>query len=74
MGIVKLMLPRFMYYRNFMPMNRNWRRNSVMGVVHIFTLGNLLALSAQRWSFHAPKRGSQYVDPNKKYTRSIGIL
>jgi hypothetical protein len=74
MGIVKLMLPRFMFYRRFMPMNRDWRKNTFLGVVQIFTLGNLLFFAASRYSFRSALRGVELIDPEKRLARAVPVL
>ena len=74
MGIVKLMLPRFMYYRNFLPYHKDWRRNSILGFSHILVSGFLLEFAFSRWKFRSPLVGTEMLDPAKQYSRPIPIL
>lgn len=74
MGIVKLMLPRFMFYRKFMPTNTNWRHNTALGWFQIFVLGNLLFFGASRYKFRNALRGIELADAQKPSSRLIPIL
>jgi hypothetical protein len=74
MGIVKLMMPRFMFYRKFNPVNRNWRSNCVVAFVQTGTLALLLYFGGTRYTFESPKRGYEYVDPARKTSRIIPLL
>ena len=74
MGIVKLLLPRFIYYRTFLPVNRNWKRNTAMCMVQIYTFSYLMYYGMTRSRFRTPLRGVEYVDHKSKFVRSVPIL
>ncbi|OMJ66863.1 hypothetical protein SteCoe_36148 [Stentor coeruleus] len=74
MGIVKLMLPRFMFYRKYMPGNKEWRHNTALAWFQIYILGNLLYFSASRYKFRGALRGVELADAQKPNSRLIPIL
>lgn len=74
MGVVKLHLPRFIYHRQFLPSNRNWRRNVLVGIVQIPTLAYVFYTGMSRWQFQSPKMGKELIDDNATYYKAVRLL
>jgi len=74
MGVAKLILPKWMYYRQYLPANRNWRRNSMLALLQIFTLSNVIWVGMGRWKWAPPMKGKQVLKSEAEYTRPIPIL
>jgi len=67
MGVVKLVLPRHMYYRPLLPANRNWRRSFVVAWIQVGTMAFALWTGATRWTWGTPKRGLEVAHETKRY-------
>lgn len=74
MGIVKLHLPRFIYHRVFLPTNLNWRSNTLLAAVQIYTITSLAYFACTRYKFQGPRNGVEYLDPNMKSSRIVKLL
>ena len=74
MGVVKLLLPRHMYFRGFLPANRDWKRNTGMAWLQIMTLTVTITTGLSAWGWSPPRKGQQLLDPNVEYARPIPIL
>ncbi|CAG9330791.1 unnamed protein product [Blepharisma stoltei] len=74
MGVVKLHLPRNVYWRPWLPENRMWKRNGLLAAAQGFVLSYLLSSSLAHWEWASPKRGYQLVDPNADYAKPIRLL
>jgi hypothetical protein len=74
MGIVKLIVPRHIYHRIYLPANADWRKHAVLGLFQILLFSGLGFFTATKWEFRSPRRGFELIDPNKKYSRVIPII
>lgn len=74
MGVVKLVLPRHMYYRPLLPANRNWRRNFAVAWIQVATITFALYTGVSRWTWSTPKRGLEVAEDSKRYGFPIKTL
>lgn len=74
MGVVKMHLPRFMYYRPWLISNANWRRNGFFGLCQIIVTANLLFTISGHWSWSSPRKGFQIKNPDAVYVKPIRLL
>ena len=74
MGVVKLIVPKFIHDRIFLAHNPHWKRNVFVALIQTFTFASVVASGAGKWYAEPPQSGREILDPTKTYFKPIRIL